>query len=68
MHAQEGYGTCLVCVCECVCVSVCLSVTTLSATSVVSTLKMRYVGVCFRLFSVFNWWIFDKSFRSEVMV
>ena len=31
VHAQEGYSTCLVCVC--------LSVTTLSATSVVSTLK-----------------------------
>ena len=52
---------------SCVCVSVCLSVTTLSATSVVSTLKMRYVGVCRRLFSVFNSWIFDKSFRSKVM-
>ena len=57
-HAQEGYGTCL---CLCVCV------TTLAATSVVSTLKMRYVGVCLRLFSVFNSWIFDKPFRSEVM-
>ena len=53
--------------CVCVCVSVCLSVTTLSATSVVSTLKMRYVGGCLRLFLVFNSWIFDKSFRSEVM-
>ena len=56
-HAQEGYGSCLVC----------LSVTTLSATSVISTLKKRYVRVCPRLFSVFNSWIFDKSFRSEVM-
>ena len=29
----------------CVCLSVCLSVTTLSATSIVSTLKKRYVEV-----------------------
>ena len=36
------------------CVCVCLSVTTISATSVVSTLKMRHVGVCLRLFSFFN--------------
>ena len=64
-HAQEGYGSCLVCLSVCVCV--CLSVTTLSATSVVSTLKVRYGGVCLRLFSVFNLWIFDKSFRAEVM-
>ena len=47
----------------CLTVCVCLSVTTLSATSVVSTLKMRYVGVCLRLFSVFNSWIF-LPFRS----
>ena len=65
-HAQEGYGTCLVCVS--VCLSVCLSVTILAVTSVVSTLYMRYVGVYLRLFSVFNSWIFDKSFRSKVMV
>ena len=32
----------------CVCLCVCLSVTTLSATSVISTLKMRYGGVCLR--------------------
>ena len=50
-------------------VGMCVSVTTLAATSVVSTLKMRYmyVGVYLRLFSVFNSWIFDKSFRSKVM-
>ena len=61
MDAQEGYGICLVCV------FVCLSVTTLAATSVVSTLKMRSVGVYLRLFSVFNSWIFYKiilPFRS----
>ena len=33
-------------------------------TSLVSTLKMRYIGVCLW---VFNWWTFDKSFRLEVM-
>ena len=36
--------------CVCVCLSVCRSVTTLVATSLVSTLKMRYVGVYVRLF------------------
>ena len=40
--------------CVCVCLSVCLSVTTLAATSLVSTLKIWYVGVYLRLFSVFN--------------
>ena len=52
---------------SCVCLSVFLSVTTLAATLVVSTLKMRYVGGYLRLFSVFNSWIFDKSFRSKVL-
>ena len=54
-HAQEGYCSCLVCVCVSVCLSVCLcvclSVTTLAATSFVFTLKSRYVGVCYRLFT-----------------
>ena len=58
-HAQEGYGTCLVCVC----VSVC----TPAPTTLVSTLKMGYVGVYLRLFLLFYVWIFDKSFRSKVM-
>ena len=49
------------------CVSVCLSVTTLAATSFVLTLKVRYVGVYYRLFLDFNSWIFDKTFRSKVM-
>ena len=40
-----------------------LSVTTLVPTSLVSTLK---IGV--RIFLVFNSWIFDNTFRSEVMV
>ena len=46
---------------------VCLSVTTLAATSLVSTLKMRYVGVYLGLFLLFNSWIFGKTFRSKVM-
>ena len=58
-HAQEGYCSCLVCVC--------LSVTTLAATSFVFTLKSRYVGVCYRLFFDFNSWFFDKTFPSKVM-
>ena len=49
------------------CLSVCLSVTTLAATSFVLTLKVRYVGVYYRLFLDFNSWIFDKTFRSKVM-
>ena len=57
----------VLCVCMCVCVCVCLSVTTLSTTSIVPALKMRYVGVYLWLFLVFNSWIFDKSFRLEVM-
>ena len=56
-HAQKGYGT----------MSVCLSVTSPAPTSLVSTLKVRYVGVYPRLFSLFNSWIFDKSYCSEVM-
>ena len=68
-HAQEGYGTCLVCVSVCVsvCMSVCVSVCTPAPTSLVSALKIRYAGVYLRLFSVFNSWIFDKSFHSEDM-
>ena len=49
------------------CVCVCMSVSTLAATSVVSRLKMRYVGFYLRLFSVFNLWIFDKTFRSKLL-
>ena len=57
-----------VCVCVCVCVSVCLSVCTPAPTMLVSTLKMRYVGVYLMLFLLFYVWILDKSFRSKVMV
>ena len=49
---------------SCVCLSVCLSVTTLAATSLISTLKMR---VYLRPFLVLNSWIFDKTFCSENM-
>ena len=49
--------------CVCVCVSVC----TPAPTTLVSTLKMGYVGVYLRLFLLFYVWIFDKSFRSKVM-
>ena len=52
---------------SCVCVCLCLSVTAPAPTALVSTLKMRYVGVYLRLFSLFNSWIFDKSFSSEVI-
>ena len=52
----------------CVCLSVCLCVDQRLYTSLVFTLKIRYVGVYLRLFSVFYSWIFDKSFRSGVMV
>ena len=51
----------------CVCVRVCVSVCTPAPTTLVSTLKMGYVGVCLRLFLLFYVWIFDKSFRSKVM-
>ena len=49
--------------CACVCVSVC----TPAPTTLVSTLRMGYVGVYLRLFLLFNMWIFDKSFSSKVM-
>ena len=45
VHVQEGYGTFLVCVC--------MSVQTPAPASLVSTLKMRCMGVYLRLFSVF---------------
>ena len=43
----------------------CLSVTATAPTALVSMLKMRNVGVYLRLFSLFNLWIFDKSFRER---
>ena len=46
---------------SCVCVCVC----TPAPTTLVSTLKMGYIGVYLRLFLLV--WIFDKSFRSKVM-
>ena len=56
-HAQEGYGTCLVCVCVCA----------PAPTTLVSALQIGYVGVYLRLFLLFYVWVFDKSFRSKVM-
>ena len=49
------------------CVCVCLCVCAPAPTTLVSTLKMRYVGVYLRLFLLFYVWIFDKSFLSKVM-
>ena len=49
---------------SCVCVCVCVSVTTLASTSLVFTLQVGYVWHSFRLYSIFNLWIFDKTFRS----
>ena len=58
-HAQEGYGTCLVCVCLSVCVYSSANIARFYTQN-----EVQYVGVYFRLFNV---WIFDKSFRSKVM-
>ena len=49
----------VLCVCVCVC--------TPAPTTLVSTLKIGYVGVYLRLFLLFYVWNFDKSFRSKVM-
>ena len=50
---------------SCVCVRVCVCAP--APTTLVSTLKMGYVGVYLRLFLLFYVWVFDKSFRSKVM-
>ena len=59
-----------VCLCVCVCVSVCLSVTTLAATSVVFTLKSRYVGVCYMKFKVvkrsYQWSLYTQATPTGV--
>ena len=47
-----------------VCLSVCYH---LIADIVVSTVYLRYVRYSFRLFFIFNTWIFEKTFRSKVM-
>ena len=55
-------------VCVCMCVYVCVSVCYHSSGNIARFyVEIRYVRVYLRLFSVFNSWIFDKSFRSEVM-
>ena len=46
----------------------CVSVPTLASTLFVSTFQVRYIRLSFRLFSIFNSWIFDKTFQSNVMV
>ena len=57
----------VLCVCVCVCVSVCLFVTTLAATSFISTFEVRYmyVGVYYRLFLEFNLWFFNWQTGSS---
>ena len=47
------------------CVCVCVSVTILASTSFVFTFQVRYIQLSFRLYSIFNSWIFDKTFRSQ---
>ena len=44
-----------------VCMCVCVSVTTLASTLFVSTCQVRYVQLSFKLFLIFNSWIFDKA-------
>ena len=48
--------------CMCVCLSVSLSVITIAETSLISTLKQRYIQVWYRLFSLVD---FQKNFRSS---
>ena len=75
-HAQEGYSSCPVCL------SVCLSIDNIYSVTGVYIIyglsvcydffgyivrEFRYVQVYYRLFLIFNSWIFDKPFRSEVM-
>ena len=51
--------SCLVCLC------VCMSVTTLVSTSFISTFQVRYVRLSFRLFLIFNSWVFDKTHEKK---
>ena len=53
----EGFTVLVLSVCLSVCVSVCYHSS--ANTLLVSTLKVRYVGVYPRLFSLFYSWIFD---------
>ena len=48
----------------CMCVYTCMSVTTLASTWFVYTFQVRYVWLLFRLYLIFNWWIF--TFRSKL--
>ena len=49
----------------CVCIYVCLSVTYHSRDNIAHF--YTHVEAYFRLFSVFNMWIFNVTFRSEVI-
>ena len=52
----------------CVCVCVCWSVTPLAASASAYTCNQQYSRVFLRLFLDFDSWIFEKPFRSKVMV
>ena len=56
----------VLCVCLSVCLSVCVSVCYHSSGNIGRFYAEN--DVYLRLFSVFNLWIFDKSFCSKVMV
>ena len=64
-HAQEGYGACPVCLS--VCLSVCPSVHLIIDIVRFYGLPKVYVQHSFRLFFIFNAWIFEKNFRWKVM-
>ena len=51
-----------------VCLSVCLSVTALAATAFVSACNEWHLRHYYRLFLDLSSWIFEKTFRSKVMV
>ena len=50
-----------------VCVSVYLSVPALAASASVEDSTQRYSRVSLRLFLDFDYWIFEKPFRSKVI-
>ena len=58
----------VVVLCVCLCVCVYLSVPAVDASASVETSKQRYSRVSLRLFVDFDRWIFEKNFRSKVMV
>ena len=58
VHAQEGYGSCFVC----------LSVTTLAAASFSSTIKLRYAGLQFSILFIFKKNSVQKLWRHLLTV